>query len=100
MVEAYPDFKDQTSTRHRPEVEHFNVLSAFGTIESGECGASSITDLVSTYFDPVNLSGDWLTIPLSSPPPTQNDLNGSTLEFDESVSKDAADFFPAMNWRD
>lgn len=42
-------------------VEKFNVLSTFGTLED-----ASLTDVVSTYFDPVNLSGDWLAISLSA----------------------------------
>lgn len=100
MVETYPNFNDRSYASKIPDVKYFNTVSSFGTIESGKCGTSSITDLVSTYFDPVNLSGEWLTIPLSSPPPTANDLNGSTLDFEESVAKDAVDFFPAMNWRD
>lgn len=65
-------------------VEKFNVLSTFGTLEDG-----SLTDTVSTYFDPVNLFGDWLTIPLSA-----SDQN------EETTSREAALAFPAINWED
>lgn len=68
----------------------FNVLSGFGTLESGKFDQNHrITDLVSTFFDPINLSDDWVTIPIKS-----RDVA------EESVSKEAALAFPAINWRD
>jgi len=47
-----------------------------------------LRDLISSNFDPINLSDDWVTIPIKS----------RNLA-EESVSKEAALVFPPINWR-
>lgn len=69
--------------------KHFNVISGFGTLESGKCNDNHLTNLVSTYFDAINISGDWTTLPLSSSNPD-----------DPTVSRDAAMCFPQITWKD
>lgn len=93
MIETFPKLSGQVQFG-AAEVSDYNVISSFGTVETG------VSSLVSTYFDPINLSGDWLTLPLSSPQPTTVGFNYGALQFEESTSQQAASFFPAINWRD
>lgn len=81
-------------------IQRFNLISGFGTLESGNVGLSSLADVVTADFDPINLSGEWLTVPLSSPNPARDSSDGQYFRFEESTTKDAADLFPEINWRD
>jgi hypothetical protein len=81
-------------------IQKYNVLSTFGTIENGKTSLSNLTDVVKTNFDPINLSGEWLTIPLSSPEPIRELVGGGYFRFEESTSLEAASFFPAINWQE
>lgn len=88
-----PDFKQLA-------IQRFNTISAFGTLESGKVGLSSLDDVVIPDFDPINLSGAWLTVPLSSANPDRDTTDGGYFRFEESTAKAAADLFPVINWRD
>lgn len=81
-------------------VKRFNIISGFGTLESGKVGLSNLVDVVETHFDEINLSGNWLTIPLSSSDPKRDSSSVGSLRFEESTTLEAASFFPAINWRD
>jgi len=75
-----------------PAVKKFNLLSSFGTLESGKVKLSEseivdLSDVVSSDFTSI-VSGS-MTIPLSA----------SSVE-DESTSRDAALVFPPINWKD
>ena len=81
-------------------IELFNVISGFGTIESGKIGLSNLTDVVETRFDGINSSSNWLTIPLSSSNPKRDNYGIGQLRFEASTSLEAASLFPSINWRD
>lgn len=81
-------------------VQRFNLISSFGTLESGAVGESTLTNLVSTDFDAINLSGLWTTVPLSSPDPKRESSRVGSFTFESSTTLDAASLFPAITWRD
>ena len=84
----------------QPLVSSFNLISGFGTLEYGKVGLSSINDVVHSDFDPINLSGDWTTIPLSSSNPELDRSSAGAFRFEASTTLEAASLFPAVNWKD
>ena len=81
-------------------VELFNIISGFGTLESGKIDLSNLVDVVQTNFDPINKNGDWLTVPLSSSNPKRDSASSGSFKFEASTTLDAANLFPVINWRD
>lgn len=81
-------------------IQKFNLISGFGTLESGKVGLSNLVDVVETHFDEINLSGNWLTVPLSSSDPKRDSSSFGSFKFEASTTLDAASLFPAINWRD
>lgn len=66
--------------------EQFNVLSGFGTLQSGKVGSKNLNELVSADFSSID---SYTTIPLVSKNQTE-----------DTTSKEAALIFPEVNWED
>ena len=99
LLEVF-ESKEINSTFDQLAIQKFNLISGFGTLESGKVEDSCLTDVVYTDFSSINLSGDWTTIPLSSSNPKYDESNARMLRFEASTTLEAANLFPAINWRD